>query len=349
MARALRCEYAGGWYHVTGRGNERRDIFRTDADRGHFVCLLGELENRFGLEIHSYVLMGNHYHLLLRMAGETGLSAGMQWLGVSYSVWFNRRHRRCGHLFQGRFNAVVVDFLEWGVSLSRYVHLNPVRTKQYGLGKAARAADRKGLGESPEEDLVRKRVHAMKEYRWSSYRAYCGWQTAPPWLHCGEVLEAFGSGASARRAYRRYAEEAIRAGIEESPWESLVGGLVLGGEELLERVRDITRGDIAEQPDARAIRRKLDLEEIVAIVSKVKGEPWSEYRDRRGDWGRAMVMMAARRHAGVPNRTLAEWLGATAESAVTHAVKRLEGRMKKDRALARVYEQVAKNMSIVKM
>ena len=171
----------------------------------------------------------------------------------------------------------------------------------------------------------------------------------PPWLHCGEVLEAFGRGAVARRAYRRYVEEAIRAGLEESPWEPLVGGLVLGGEELLGRVREISRGDMAEQPDARAIRRKLDLEEIVSIVSKVKGETWAEYRHRRGDWGKAMVMMAARRHAGVPNRTLAEWLGATADSAVTHAVKRLEGRMKKDRALARLYEQVEKTLSNVKM
>ncbi len=349
MARALRCEYAGGWYHVTGRGNERRDIFRTDADRERFVRLLGELEGRFGLEIHGYVLMDNHYHLLLRMAGATGLSAGMQWLGVSYSVWFNRRHRRSGHLFQGRFKAVVVDFLEWGVFLSRYIHLNPVRTKRHGLGKAARAADREGMGEPADEELIFKRLRAMEVYRWSSLRAYCGWQKSPPWLHREEILAAFGRAARARREYRRYLEEGIRGGLEESPWESLVGGLVLGGEELLERVREKTQGNIAEQPDVRAIRRKMDLQEIVAIVSKVKGEPWEVFRDRRGNWGEAMVMMMARRHAGVPNRTLAEWMGATADSAVTDAVKRLEERMTKDRALARVYKQIENKMSNVKM
>jgi hypothetical protein len=307
------------------------------------------LESRFGLEIHGFVLMDNHYHLLLRMAGETGLSVGMHWLGVSYSVWFNRRHRRCGHLFQGRFKAVVVDFLEWGVCLSRYIHLNPVRTKHYGLGKAARAADREGVAEPPNEELVLKRLLAMKEYRWSSHQAYCGWQKSPPWLHCGEILAAFGRGATARREYRRYVEEAICGGMEESPWESLVGGLVLGGEELLERVREEVRGDTTEQPEARAIRRKRGLQEIVDMVSKVKGGPWEAWRDQRGDWGRGMVMMVARRHAGVPNRILAEWVGATADSAVTHAVKRLEERMKKDRALARVYKQIEKEMSNIKM
>jgi putative transposase len=96
MARPVRCEFPGGWYHVTARGNERKDIFRSDRDREHFLEVLAELEGRFGLEVHAYVLMGNHYHLLLRMRGERGLSAGMHFLGVSYSVWFNRRHRRSG-------------------------------------------------------------------------------------------------------------------------------------------------------------------------------------------------------------------------------------------------------------
>jgi len=320
-----------------------------DADRQRFVALLGELESRFGLEIHGYVLMNNHYHLLLRMVRETGLSAGMHWFGVSYSVWFNRRHRRCGHLFQGRFKAIVVDFLGWGVHLSRYLHLNPVRTKRYGLGKAARAADREGLGDPLDEGLVRERLLAMKEYCWSSHRAYCGWQKSPAWLHREEILAAFGRGATARREYRHYVEEGIRGGMEESPWESLVGGLVLGGEELLERVREEARGDLVEQPDVRAIRRKVDLQKIVAMVSNVKGEPWESWRDRKGDWGTAMVMMLARRHAGVPNRALAEWMGATADSAVTHAVKRLEERMKKDRSLARVYRQIENKMSNVKI
>ena len=99
---------------MTARGNERKDIFRSDRDREHFLEILAELEGRFGLEVHAYVLMGNHYHLLLRMRGERGLSAGVHFFGVSYSVWFNRRHRRSGHLFQGRFKAAGGGFRRLG-------------------------------------------------------------------------------------------------------------------------------------------------------------------------------------------------------------------------------------------
>ena len=98
MARPLRLEGFGYWFHVTGRGNARGRLFLQEEDRRRFVGLLSQLEARYGLGVHCYVLMSNHYHLLLRMKTESGLSAGMQWLGVSYTVWFNRRHRRSGHL-----------------------------------------------------------------------------------------------------------------------------------------------------------------------------------------------------------------------------------------------------------
>ncbi len=104
---------------MTAQGNERENIFRDQRDRGHFVELVAELEARFVLKVHSFVVIDNHYHLLLRMRGERGLSAGMHFLGVSYSVWLNRRHRRSGHLFQGRFKAAVVDFDTVGAELSR--------------------------------------------------------------------------------------------------------------------------------------------------------------------------------------------------------------------------------------
>jgi putative transposase len=123
MARALRIEIAGGRYHVTARGNERRDIFRVDKDREHFLGLLSELPERFGTLIHAYVLMQNHYHLLLETP-EGNLSRSIQWLNVSYSVWFNRRHRRSGHLFQGRFGAVLIEDDRGLQEVGRYTHVN---------------------------------------------------------------------------------------------------------------------------------------------------------------------------------------------------------------------------------
>ena len=108
MARPLRIDHAGGWYHVTGRGNERRAIYRADRDRLHFLELLGEMVARFRLRCHAFVLMENHYHLLLELT-EPNLSRALQWLNLSYSLWFNRRHDRSGHLFQGRFKSIVVE------------------------------------------------------------------------------------------------------------------------------------------------------------------------------------------------------------------------------------------------
>ena len=123
MARPLRIERPGGRYHVTARGNDRRNVFRADADRLHFLELLAELGERFGTKVHAYVLMDNHYHLLLETP-EANLSRSMHWLNAGYCVWFNRRYRRSGHLLQGRFGAFLVEDDAGWQELARYVHLN---------------------------------------------------------------------------------------------------------------------------------------------------------------------------------------------------------------------------------
>ena len=136
MARPLRIEYPGAWYHVTARGNEKKPIFRQEGDRRHFLDLIEESVHRHRLRIHCYTLMDNHYHLIVETP-LANLSVAMQWLGVSYSTWFNRRHRRVGHLFQGRFKGILLEPSR-ALALSRYLHLNPVAIKRFGLGKTAR-------------------------------------------------------------------------------------------------------------------------------------------------------------------------------------------------------------------
>ena len=202
MARPLRIEKEGGWYHVSARGNERKPIFRHDTDRRHFLEVVAEMVGRFRVRLHCFVLMGNHYHLLLELS-EPNLSRAVQWLNVSYSVWFNRGHGRSGHLFQGRFKSVAVSPEEWGLALSRYVHLNPVRIQSLGLGKTDRQAQRVGLSPAPEAGVVQQRIRLLRAYRWSSYRSYIGLGPTPAWLECGTVL-ALGGGAKAeqRRRYR---------------------------------------------------------------------------------------------------------------------------------------------------
>ena len=128
MARALRIEYPGAVYHVMARGNQGGAIFKDDKDRQRFLETLGESAEKTGLLIHAYVLMGNHYHLLVETP-EGNLVAGMKWLQATYTQRYNRRHRRFGHLFQGRYKAVIVDPQEsaYFQVISTYIHLNPAR------------------------------------------------------------------------------------------------------------------------------------------------------------------------------------------------------------------------------
>ena len=184
MARPVRIERVGGWYHVTARGNERRDIYRDDRDRRHFCELLAGMVEQFNVALHAFVLMDNHYHLLLELR-EPNLSRAAQWLNTSYSLWFNRRHGRCGHLFQGRFKSVIVEAGAWGLFVSRYIHLNPVRIGKLGLSKSDQQRIRAGAQGAPAPAQVRQRVSQLRRYRWSSYRAYIGLAKPPAWLAQG--------------------------------------------------------------------------------------------------------------------------------------------------------------------
>ena len=155
MARPLRVEFPGAVYHVMARGNERRSIFQDDKDRQRFLDTLAEAVTQFGLRLHAYCLMSNHYHLVMGTP-HANLSRSMGWLQTTYTARFNARYRRHGHLFQGRFKAQLVEADEYGQWLVEYVHVNPVRPRQKSaLVPAERAVE-------------------LEQYRWSSHRAYAG-------------------------------------------------------------------------------------------------------------------------------------------------------------------------------
>jgi len=335
MARPLRIDLADGWYHVTARGNERRAIFRDDRDREHFLKLIETAVEQFGIVVHGFVLMDNHYHLVVETP-RANLSAAMQWVNVSYSVWFNRRRGRAGHLFAGRFKAVVAEPGAYAVELSRYVHLNPVRVKRLGLDKATQERTQAGLGgEAPAVDVVQERVRRLREYRWSSYRAYVGLEREPEWLTTGRVLEMLGAGTEQERRemYREFVESAAREGTKASLWERLEAGLVLGGREFVERMKGLVKGDAKEQPGLRQLQRRVGMAEVVEYVAGLKGARWEEFRDEYGDWGRDLALYLGRRLCGLKMRELAEWAGGVDEATVSAAIKRLELRSKTDQQL----------------
>lgn len=204
MSRPLRLEYPGAVWHVTSRGNERRDVFRDDEDRMKFLSILGRTVELFGWNLHAYVLMGNHYHLLLETP-DPNLSRGMRQLNGIYTQGFNRCHKRVGHLFQGRFKAILVEKDPHLLELVRYVVLNPVRA-----GRATSA----------------------KDWPWSSYRATAGLARAPEWLQIDWTLEQFGSNdLAAARRYREFVADGKRA--DYKPWESVRGQIYLGSKPFL--------------------------------------------------------------------------------------------------------------------
>lgn len=198
MARPLRIEFAGALYHITARGNARENIFVDDTDRENFLSLLLQTCQRHHWLCHAYCLMSNHYHLLIETQSAT-LSSGMKLLNGSYTQTFNRCHRRVGHVFQGRFKAILVERDAHLLELARYIVLNPVRA---------------GM------------VRSANDWRWSSYRATAGLADAAEFLITDCVLGNFGRRRStAQEAYRRFVAEGK---TQHSPWIQLKNQIKIG-------------------------------------------------------------------------------------------------------------------------
>lgn len=216
MTRPLRVDIADGWYHAMSRGFERGVVFGEHRDREHFLELIEELVTRYGVKVHAYVLLTNHYHLLLQTP-HANLSRAMQWLNVSYGVWYNRRHDRAGPLFQGRFKSVPIDGEgSWALQASVYLHLNPVRIEGLGLGKRECKAEGAGIGPAPSPELVRARLRTLREHRWSSYPAYAGYSPRPTWLECDELWRrAMRRKCTPTASYRWHVEAPLTRNIHE--------------------------------------------------------------------------------------------------------------------------------------
>jgi putative transposase len=222
MARKLRVEYPGAIYHVMNRGDRREPIFRDDPDRHRFLETLSAACSKTGWQIHAYCLMGNHFHLVLETP-QANLVAGMKWFLGTYTMRFNRRHRLLGHLFSGRYKALMVDGSAKGYlhSVCDYVHLNPVRAK-----------------------LLRAQ-QPLRAYRWSSYPEYLKSPARrPDWLRTDRLLGEMRipkDSLAGRKQFERLMEERRRA-EEPEQWQALRRGWCYGEEqfraELLEQMSE---------------------------------------------------------------------------------------------------------------
>jgi putative transposase len=254
MARPLRLEFPGALWHVTSRGNGREAIFRDDEDRLAFIDVLARVVAMFRWKLHAYVLMGNHYHLMVETP-EPNLSRGMRQLNGMYTQRFNRSHGRVGHVLQGRFKGVLVEREAHLLELARYVVLNPVRAGS---------------------------VKSAMDWRWSSFRATAGLSESPEWLDTS-LLENFGRTAhAARAAYRRF----VREGAAESykPWNEMRNQVVLGSVAFERRLGRLSRA--GPSPDEIPKRQRLigrpGMSQILEVVAGAFGVLPERLRIRGG-------------------------------------------------------------------
>ena len=343
MARPLRIDIEGGWYHAMSRGLERRQIFPDQGTKVHFLELLSVLPDRFGVKVHGYVLMGNHYHLQIETP-KANLSQAIQWLNVSYSTWFNRGHQRVGPLFQGRFKAVLHDQNRSALTINRYIHLNPVRVSGLG-GHEGRTQPVQGAN----REVLRARVAALN-YRWSSYNVYAGKAKNPGWLTTDSIYAFLGdpSLSSLGRTYRRQLEEMAALGHWETDWKEQVSAtMLLGSEVFVRQMIKLCKGNPHEQVGLRQSGRLLlDWRTICAAVGTVWNGQWEELAVKRGNGALPIAWYLARNFAGMRLRELGDAAGGVAYPAVSTAIGRLERRLKTDRDLQRKLKLVQEMLKI---
>lgn len=235
MARPLRIEFPGAVYHVTSRGNARDTIFINDSDREDFLWILGSVIQRYNWLCHAYCLMDNHYHLLIETI-EGNISQGMRQLNGVYTQKLNGKHARTGHIFQGRFKAILVEKESYLLEVSRYIVLNPVRAKM---------------------------VERPEAWRWSNYNATAQITSAPEFLTVDWILGCFAD--NKKGATECYREFVSNADTGSSPLDKVKGQLFLGGEEFGKRLIGPLSGtmDIKEVPREQRYASRLSLKELL--------------------------------------------------------------------------------------
>ena len=319
MARPLRIEYEGAFYHVTARGNERKKIFLSKRDHQKFLEYLSEARDKYRFILHAYVIMGNHYHLIIETP-EGNLSRIMHYINSSYTTYTNVKRKRNGHLFQGRYRAIIVDKDSYLLELSRYLHLNPVRAK---------------MAQHP------------GEYLQSSYRAYVS--NGPTAVVSTDTILGMlgGDPSTAKERYRSFVESAI-ADDKVNPFKNLYGGMILGNERFIRTVLD-TVEDLqlqTEQTSNRKELRKVPVpEKLVAAVAYHFGStPEAVLKEQRSMARKAFVYLVKKRHR-FSNREIGELLGCHSVSAATKICQSFECQMAIDSELQKQIKSLESKLS----
>ena len=315
MARPLRITFPGAFYHVTSRGNERKAVFKSKRDREKFLDYLESASQRYDALIHAYCLMDNHYHLLLETPSGN-LPQIMRHINGAYTTYFNVKRDRAGHLFQGRYKAILVDIDEYAKALSRYIHLNPVRAK---------------VVETPEE------------YEWSSYKFYIGKQKDAKWLYRDFILGYFGKRVStAQKAYQRFVNAYARQQYD-SPLDKVVSSTLLGSADFIAFIREnflSAKKPDKELPALKQLVQKPSIQDIFEAVELVFTTDKAMARN--------VKMYLCQRYSGKKLTEIGLHFG-IGESGVSQACRRVAQKMEKDKKLKKKIVGLEKKINLSTM
>lgn len=302
MARPLRIQYEGAFYHVISRGNGGSFLYRSDKEKEHFIELLGKGAERYEVEVYAYCVLGTHYHLLIQTL-KANLSGFMHYLGSSYANYAAYMGWK-GHVFAGRYKSVCIEKEEYFLTVSRYIHLNPVKA---------------GLVVKPQD------------YRWSSYRHYAGGSDAPEWLRQDWLKEYFGDeDREARRLYCEFVESACDD-PPQYPKEKVVAQAILGSEKFVDMIKVMIKDKIKpnETTGLKYLVRELSLRELYDAVCRHYGLSDLEGEDGRKpsalQRARKAFIYLAREYTPATNGEIAGMLSDVSPNAVSRRYSRIKG------------------------
>lgn len=304
MARPLRIEYQGAFYHVINRGLERREIYRSPKDYDYFLALLGNVHEKYGVIVHSYCLMPNHYHLYLQTP-NANLSKAMRQLDGNFTQKFNKRHKRVGPLFQGRYKAVLVEADSYSLQLAKYIHLNPVKANM---------------------------VKMPEDYQYSSYQAYIGKDKIQAFMQTDWLLNQFH--LSKKKAIRALKAFTLQAADEDwKPETNTFKGLILGGSDFVSRIQEtfLQGKSNHEIPKLKAVQRMFTPEEITAKINSLNFD--NKLRNK-------LLIYALKKYSTLTLKEIGERISNLHYSAVSQIVIRLQSRLNDDKKLRQAVNKV---------
>lgn len=306
MARPLRILYPGAFYHVTSRGNERKEIFKSKRDREKFLEYLESASIRYQAVIHVFCLMDNHYHLLLETPAGN-LPQIMRHINGAYTTYFNVKRNRFGHLLQGRYKAILVDKDEYAKELSRYVHLNPVRANM---------------------------VDIPEEYEWSSFSYYIGNRRPPQWLFRDFILKFFGYDiSSAQKKYHHFVKTAVN-GDNGNPLDDVVSSTILGSPDFIDLIRE---NFLAEKEPDKSLPALNELQDSVS-TERIFDTVEAVYDNNNGN-SRQVKMYLCRKHTKLTLKHIGNHFG-IGESGVCQVGRRIEKKMAGDQEFKKIVQKI---------